>query len=105
MPHKIHLYLIIYIAKPLFCHSPQCYHCLFIIFFSISQEEEEEECEEETEEEKKTEAQNEMNRPKLKSSHNSGWHKTSKFYRILFELGMSSEQGKNQTSKLTKVKN
>ena len=22
--------VIIYIAKPLFCHSPQCYHCLFI---------------------------------------------------------------------------
>ena len=22
---------IIYIAKPLFCHSPQCYHCLFTV--------------------------------------------------------------------------
>ena len=23
------LVTIAYIAKPLFCHSPQCYHCLF----------------------------------------------------------------------------
>ena len=23
------MFLIIYSAKPMFCHSPQCYHCLF----------------------------------------------------------------------------